>query len=311
MSMASSVQPAGQDSAFFDFMAQTVVSRRSFLAEHPSLEELALAKMMPGRLWPRLVGDLPHDVLPNLRHLQCAPHQATALLQNPHPCLKTLLGINLHTEFRECDYFSSTDKIFFKSIEDEEDFRERTRHLLISPWRDMLFRGLESHRTITRLEVTGFRSVQKVAEIAVIAPQTSEISFDLDVYGLRKNRVSRTCPFIFHLLIFVGTRQETELFALYALFPALEVVNVQNLMGIPIALDETDTDDLWTPMNNQVQALVRACPGLRVIRTRFNWKLVIIRDEQSTKLGGVKWVMRHWKANEKPVTRNSERVEGP
>ncbi len=64
-------------------------------------------------------------------------------------------------------------------------------------------------------------------------------------------------------------------------------------------------------MNNQVQALVRACPGLRVIRTRFRWKLVIIRDEESTKLGGVKWVMRHWKANEKPVVRSFEAVKGP
>ena len=132
----------------------------------------------------------------------------------------------------------------------------------------MLLRGLESHRTITRLEVTGFRSVQKAAEFAVIAPQTSEISFDLDVYGLRKNRVSRTCPFIFHLLIFVGTRQETELFALYALSPALEVVNVQNLMGIPIALDQTDTDDLWIPMNNQVQACKYNLGGDALHRTR-------------------------------------------
>ena len=132
MSMASSVQPAGQDSAFFDFMAQTVVSRRSFLAEHPSLEELALAKMMPGRLWPRLAGDLPHDALPNLRHLQCAPHQAAALLQNPRPCLKTLLGINLHTEFRECEYFSLLDEISSNQSKARKNF---VRALVICEFR--------------------------------------------------------------------------------------------------------------------------------------------------------------------------------
>ncbi len=87
----------------------------------------------------------------HLRHLQCAPHQAAAFLKNPRPCLKTLLGINLNTEFRECDYFSLTDEIFFQSIEDAEEFGEGTRYLQISPWRDMLLRGIESHPTITRL----------------------------------------------------------------------------------------------------------------------------------------------------------------
>ncbi len=162
------------------------------------------------------------------------------------------------------------------------------------------------------IEVTGIRSLQEAAEFAVIAPQTSEICIDFDVYGIRKFPVSITCPFIFPLLIFIFTHQEHDLvFALYALFPALEVVNVQTLMGIPIVSDEPNTRDLWTTMNNQVQALVRACPSLRVIRTRFRWKLVIIRDEESTKLGGVKWVMRHWKANEKPVVRSFEEVKGP
>lgn len=277
-----------------------------FLADHPSLEELALAKMMPGRLWPQLAADLPHDALPNLRHLECAPHQAAALLQNPRPRLETLFGINLHTEVRDSVYFSFFDEIVFQSVKEEAEFCERAEETRASSWRDLLLRGLERHRTITRLELSLIHSIEEAEEFAALAPQTSEIDIDFEVNG--RLPVSRPCPLTFPPLIVVGIRQETKLLELYALFPALEVVHVYNLMLFPIG---PTTPESFVPINNQVQAFVRACQRLRVMWCAFRTKLVIIREDKGDKLGGMKWVMRHWTANEEPEAGSGETVFGP
>ncbi|KJA26282.1 hypothetical protein HYPSUDRAFT_36559 [Hypholoma sublateritium FD-334 SS-4] len=258
-----------------------------FLADHPSLEELALAKMMPGRLWPQLAANLPHDALPNLRHLECAPHQAAALLENLRPRLETLLGINLQTEVRDSNYFSFFDEIVFPSSREAAEFYERAEETRASSWRDLLLRGLERHRTITRLGLSLIHSVVEAAEFAVIAPQTSEIDIEFEANG----RIP-----------------ETELFSMYALFPALEVVHVYCLMMLPIG---PLTPESWVPMNNRVQAFARACPRLRVIWAVDMKKLVIIRDDKDIKLCGVKWVIRPWTANEEPEARSGETVFGP
>lgn len=43
----------------------------------------------------------------------------------------------------------------------------------------------------------------------------------------------------------------------------------------------------------------------------FRTKLVIIREDKGDKLGGMKWVMRHWTANEEPEAGSGETVFGP
>lgn len=78
-----------------------------FLTAHPRLEELALAKMMPGHAWTKL--ELPGDALPKLRHLDCSSAQAAALLKGSETSghrLETLLGIELHDAVVDSEYFS-------------------------------------------------------------------------------------------------------------------------------------------------------------------------------------------------------------
>ncbi|KAJ3506611.1 hypothetical protein NLJ89_g6777 [Agrocybe chaxingu] len=78
---------------------------KRFLIAHPSLEELALSRMMPGHAWTRL--ELPEDALPNLRHLECSSAQAAALLQySSRWPLETLIGIEVHDTVVDSKYFS-------------------------------------------------------------------------------------------------------------------------------------------------------------------------------------------------------------
>ncbi|KAF8155908.1 hypothetical protein B0H34DRAFT_850948 [Crassisporium funariophilum] len=255
-----------------------------FLTAHPSLEELALAQMMPGHAWTRLA--LPSDALPNLRHLECSSSQAAALMKSSEASasarpLKTLIGIELRETVVDSNFFSWDYE--WEEDEDHDDADEERP----SPWKSLLLEGLITHRTITRLGVVSISSKEEIKTLAVVAPQVKDIELRTD-----------------H-----GFVLDAEYNSLYGLFPELEVIRGGHLVWFD-PLTDVLTCEAAEKANAQIQRLARLCPKLRVLLVGLHVrKAVIIRDGELDV--GVRWVVRKYEESESPNINNGERVYGP
>ncbi|KAF8961494.1 hypothetical protein BDZ97DRAFT_1828517, partial [Flammula alnicola] len=256
-----------------------------FLIAHPSLEELALAQMMPGHAWTQL--ELPSDALPNLRHLECSSAQTAALLKGSEASsrpLETLLGIEVHDTVVDSRYFSWDDDWEDEDHDDADEERP-------SPWKVLFLEGLKAQRSITRLGVVSIRAPEEIETLSAVAPQVREIEI----------RTERD----FKIL-------DAEWHRLYSLFPALEVIRGGNLIWFD-PWTEGLTSEAADKANVQLQALARSCPRLRLILVGLRAKkAVIIRGGgESASNVGVRWVVRKWEENESPYIKDGERVYGP
>lgn len=145
-----------------------------FLIAHHSLEELALAQMMPGHAWTRL--ELPSDALPNLRHLECSSAQAAALLKNPEASsrpLETLLGIEVHDIVVDSKYFSWDEDW---EDEDHDDADEEQP----SPWKPLFLECLKAQHSITRLGIVSLSAPHELETLSAVAPQVKEIEICIE-----------------------------------------------------------------------------------------------------------------------------------
>ena len=141
-----------------------------FLTVHRTLEHLALAQMMPGHAWTQIERQLPIDVLPNLRHLECSSAQAAAILKAPHPSLETLLGVEVHDTIVDPDYFTWDDEWEDEDHDDYDENEERT-----SPWKALFLENLTRQRSVRRLGVASVNSAQEIEDFSVVAPQITEL----------------------------------------------------------------------------------------------------------------------------------------
>ncbi|KAF8155918.1 hypothetical protein B0H34DRAFT_715335 [Crassisporium funariophilum] len=255
-----------------------------FLTAHPSLEELALATMMPGHAWTRLA--LPSDALPNLRHLECSSSQAAALMKSFEASasarpLKTLIGIELRETVVDSKCFSWDDE--WEEDEDHYDADEERP----SPWKSLLLEGLITHRTITCLGLVSIGSEEEIKTLAVVAPQVKDIELRTDY------------DFVL----------DAESHSLYGLFPELEVIRGGHLVWFDPSTDVL-TSEAAEKANAQIQRLARLCPKLRLLLVSLHAKKAVIIRDGGLHMG-VRWVVRKYEESESPNINNGERVYGP
>lgn len=157
-----------------------------FLTAHPTLEELALAQMMPGHAWTQL--EIPPDALPNLRHLECSSAQAAALLKNASAWpLETLLGVELHDRVVLATYFSWDEDW-------EEEDHEDENVEVPSPWKSLLLDRIKAQSSVICLGIVHVDESQEVEALSRIAPQLRELDIcarrDIDVGISLRSRAS-------------------------------------------------------------------------------------------------------------------------
>ncbi|KDR76596.1 hypothetical protein GALMADRAFT_247003 [Galerina marginata CBS 339.88] len=255
-----------------------------FLIFHSTLEELALAEMMPGHAWTQI--DLPRDALPNLRHLECSSAQAVALLKNrPNSSLKTLHGVEVHDTIVNSDYFTwDEDWADWRDCELDDDGAYEKQP---SPWKEQFLECLKAQTSLTNLRVASIDVSQEMETLSIVAPQLKE----LDIGDRISDAISAN-----------------EWHSLYSLFPLLEVIWAGHLLSLDSVVKPSPEAAVWA--DREIQALAWSCPRLRVILIGV-WakKAVIIRGAESSV--GVSWVVRRWEESEDGQAKIGEQVFGP
>ncbi|KAF4618515.1 hypothetical protein D9613_010016 [Agrocybe pediades] len=268
----------------------TVVPLVRFLSIHSSLEYLCLAQMMPGHAWPRLAAEIPNTALPNLRYLNCSSAQAAALLGASLPNLKTLIGVEVHESIIDKDYFTWDDDWAEEDGYDDYDDSAEMK----SPWREQLLENLKAHPSITHLGISSVKTMQDIETVAAIAPQITELEIGVTSQSLKIPR--------------------SEWLRSVSLFTKLEVITGGHFVWFD-PYNELTTEAV-EEANNSIQALVKACPRLRVILVAPHAKkAVIIRERNGMQYGletvrPVRWVVRKWEESEAAAAKAGEVVYG-